>query len=110
MDITIRQGETLQIPIEADDTSAVSVQFQAALDGVVYIDETESFVIGNDGKATATIFTNDTLLETGDYEYMLTVTYTDGVIDILPDPDGCLDGDCELPKLIVCQGTFTGVS
>lgn len=105
MDITIRQGETLQIPIEADDSSAVGVQFQAAQDGVVYIDETENFV---DGKAT--IKTDDTQLATGEYEYMLTVTYSDGVIDKLPDPGDCMDGDCELPKLIVCQGTFTGVS
>lgn len=105
MDITIRQGETLQIPIEADDLSAISVQFQVALDGVIYIDVTENFVEGK-----ATIFTNDTLLAIGEYEYMLTITYADGVIDKLPDPEECQTGDCELPKLIVCQGVFSGVS
>lgn len=105
MDITLRQGETLQIPIEADDTSAVSVQFQVAKDGTVYIDETVDFT---DGKAT--VSTNDTMLALGEYEYMLTVTYSDGVIDILPDPEDCDTGDCELPKLIVCQGTFSGAN
>lgn len=105
MDITLRQGETLQIPVEADDLSAQTVQFQAVKDGIIFIDETESFV---DGKAT--IFTNDTLLEIGEYQYMLTITYSDGVIDKLPDPSACLNGDCELPQLIICQGVFPGVS
>lgn len=108
MDITIRQGETLQIPIVADDTSAVSVQFQVAQEGIIYIDETEAFTIVDD-KAEATIETNDTNLATGEYEYMLTITYSDGVVDKLPDVDSC-DGDCALPKFIVCEGEFSGVS
>ena len=108
MDISIRQGETLQIPITADDTSAVSVRFQAAQDGVVYIDEEENFTIV-DGKAVATISTQNTTLPVGEYEYMLTITYSDGVIDKLPDPQNC-DGDCSLPALNICEGEFTGVS
>lgn len=105
MDITIRQGETLQLPIENDDESAISVQFQAALDNVIYIDETENFV---DGKAT--IITNDTNHPLGDYEYMLTVIYEDGVVDKLPDPANCVDDDCALPTLTICQGNLLGVS
>lgn len=108
MDITIRQGETLQIPIVADDTSALSVQFQVASEGIVYIDEVETFTIVDD-KAEATIETNATNLETGEYQYMLTITYSDGAIDKLPDPDNC-DG-CDLPKFIVCEGELeVGVS
>ena len=103
--IKIRQGETLQIPIEADDSTAVSVQFQVVKDGIIYLDVTESFV---DGKAT--IFTNDTLLEIGDYEYIITITYSDGVVDILPDPDDCDGDDCEFPDFIVCKGKSIGVS
>lgn len=108
MDIKIRQGETLQIPVVSDDTSAASVQLQVAQNGTVYINEIETFTVNDDGKAEATIRTDDTSLPTGDYEYMLTVIYQDGSIDKLPDPDEC-DGDCRLPKFIVCEGEF-GVS
>lgn len=101
MDITIRQGETLQIPIEADDNTAVSVRFQVFKGTTVYIDVTETFV---DGKAT--VFTNDTNIAIDEYQYMLTVTYSDGTIDILPDPEMCEDGDCTLPTFSVCQGAI----
>lgn len=108
--ITIRQGETLQIPITVDDTSAISVRFVAAdSTGIIIIDETEAFAT-NDGKATATIFTNDTLIEAGEYEYMLQINYTDNVIDILPDSSDCSGGDCALPKLIICESLLYGVS
>ena len=103
--ITIRQGETLQIPIEADDSTAVSVQFQVVKDGIIYLDVLENFV---DGKAT--IFTNDTLLEIGTYEYIITVTYEDGVVDILPDPDECEGDDCDFPEFVVCKGVVIGIS
>lgn len=109
MDITIRQGETLQIPIVDDDTSAVSVQFQVVQDGVIYIDETENFVIV-DNQAQATIETNDTNLDTGVYHYMFTVTYSDGVVKKLPSPDEGCNGDCELPDFIVCAGDLLEVS
>lgn len=104
MDITIRQGETLQLPIESTDLSAETAQFQAAKDGVVYIDATASFINGK-----ATIWSNDTDIEIGDYEWMLTVTYSDGVIDKLPDKGDCKEGDCELPLLKVCKGDLTEV-
>lgn len=97
-DISIRRGETLELGIEADDTSAVSVQLVATNgDGDVLIDETELF---EDGEAT--IRTNDTLIPLGDYEYTLTIVYSDGAVDILPDPDDC-DDECDLPKLTICK-------
>ena len=103
--IKIRQGETLQIPIEADDSTAVSVQFQVVKDGIIYLDVLEQFVDG-----LATIFTNDTILEIGDYEYIITITYEDGVVDILPDPANCGDGDCDFPTFTVCRGAVVGIS
>ena len=103
--ISIRQGETLQLPIEADDSSAVSVQFQVVKDNIIYLDETENFV---DGKAT--IFSNDTLLEIDEYYYIVTIEYSDGAIDILPDPSDCDGEDCDFPAFIVCKGAVTGVS
>lgn len=95
--LIIRRGETLELTIKADDTTAVSVNLRAAKDGIVHIDETETFVDG-----VATIRTNDTMLELGDYEYTLKVVYSDGFVEILPDAEGC-DGDCELPVIRICE-------
>lgn len=106
--MSIRQGATLQFPIVADDVSAQSVQFQAFKDGIVYIDEFEPFTIVN-GKAQATIFTNDTSIPIDTYDYMITINYSDGATDKLPDPEDC-DGECEFPKLIICDGGPSGVS
>jgi hypothetical protein len=109
MDISIRQGETLQIPVVADDITATTVRFIATQEGVIVYDLTETFSVV-DGKANATIRTEDTFIETGEYEYMLVVKYSDGTTDILPDTENCIDDDCELPKLIMCKGLPSGVS
>lgn len=102
MDISIRQGETLQLPITADDSSALAAQFRVFKNNVVFIDETEAF-IDVDGKQSATIFTNDTNLPVDSYEYSLTIEYSDGVISIFPDSNAC-DDDCSFPRFIVCEG------
>ena len=108
--ITIRQGETLQIPVTINDTSAETVRFVVADEnGAIVIDITENFTVA-DNKATATILTNETLIETGEYSYQLVVTYSDDVVDILPDASECQGDDCELPKLIVCESLLFGVS
>lgn len=110
MDITIRQGETLQIPITINDTSATTVRFVVAdSTGSLIIDATENFIVEGE-KAIATVSTNDTDVATGDYTYQLIVTYSDGIVDILPDPDDCQDGDCELPKLIICESLTSGLN
>lgn len=110
MDITIRQGETLQIPVTINDNSASTVRFVVAdSEGAIILDITENFTV-TENKATATISTDDTLIETGTYPYQLVVTYSDGVVDILPDPNECSGEDCELPNLIVCESLLYGVS
>lgn len=109
MDIKIRQGETLQIPVTINDTSAESVRFIVADESEIVIDLIEQFEV-IDGKATATIFTNDTLIEAGEYSYMLVVTYSDGVVDFLPDVNECDSDNCDLPKLIICESLLFGVS
>jgi len=96
-DFTVRRGEIFDFGVVADDLSAVSVQFIASKNNVVYVDETETF--NDDGEATIRIDTND--LPLGDYLYSLTITYSDGTVDILPDPEDC-DGDCDLPVFTVC--------
>lgn len=101
LSISIRRGETLEYPVEADDESAVSVRLLATNDdGDSIFDLTEPFVDGE-----ATLRTDETFVPLGAYEFTLTVTYSDDVVDILPDPDGC-DGECELPILTVCKSNI----
>lgn len=100
MKLNIRQGETLEIEIIADDDSADTVNLLVAdSDGNTVIDETENFSTNN-GITSATIRTDDTDHEVGEYEYMLTIVYEDGFIEKLPDAD-C--EDCDLPILNICK-------
>jgi hypothetical protein len=102
--ISIRRGETLELPVEVDDESALTVRFVATQDDTVYIDQLESF--DDDGRAT--IHTNNTFIPLGEYEFTLSITYSDGIVDILPDASDC-DGSCELPKLIICKSNVPEV-
>lgn len=95
--ISVRQGETFQLPVEIDDTTAQTVQLLVWNDTLTIINETEAF---EDGKATidAGIITSDV----GMYNYSVTITYSDNVVDILPDITDCTE--CEFPEFEVCEG------
>lgn len=103
--ISIRQGETFEVGIRADDSSAVSVRFQVAKDDVIHIDETATFL-----EKKASIRTNETDLPLGEYEYMITVVYSDGFIEMLPDPEKCAQGIEELPKFTVSKSISQDVA
>lgn len=92
-----RQGETMQLPITIDDESAETVNLTVWNEASTVYDLTETFV---DGQATIDggVVTGDL----GDYSYKLTITYSDGVIDILPDISGC--ETCSFPKFEICEG------
>lgn len=101
--LSVRQYETLEFAVEADDDSAVTVRFIASQNGTVFIDELESFI---NGEATIRVLEVDIPL--GEYEYTLTITYSDETVDILPDADECGD-DCDLPTLTVCKSNMPEV-
>ena len=109
MDLRVRQGATLQIPIVADDVTATTAILDVFKDGVIYLTVSEPFVI-NDGKAETTLIEETVTLDIDDYEYTITVEYSDGFTEIYPDPDDCMDDDCSLPTFTVCEGVPTGVS
>ena len=95
--ISVRQGETFQLPVEIDDTSAQDVQLLVWNDSNTIIDETVSFA---DGKVT--IDAGLIAAPVGLYNYSVTITYSDGVVDILPDVNECTG--CEFPIFEVCEG------
>lgn len=103
-DIKIRQGETLELSFEADDSSVQTVEFKAVNDQeVVVMNTTASFT---DQKATVRV--DDTLLPVGEYPYTLTLTYSDGFKEVWSGSGPCGD-DCELAKVIICA-SLEGVS
>lgn len=108
--LQIRQGDTLTLTIESDDTTADTVRIVVKKPNVTaVIDEIASFSLV-DGKTIAIIETSDTNIPIDTYNYMLTITYTDGTIKKLPDASNCTDGDCELPELTVCEALDLEVS
>lgn len=109
MDISTRQYETFQLPVEDDDMSAESVRILAQADnGDIVLDETSIFEVSGN-KKVATIRSESIDFDVGEYKYQLVIYYEDNVIDIYPDTSACY-GDCELPKFIVCESIPIGVS
>lgn len=104
-DETIRQGESFEVTITDQDTTAESAKITITNSDVsVSISETANFnqqTVDGQLVAIATIsFIPELVI--GDYKYMYTITYSDGKISKLPDVSRC-SGDCELPKFSVCE-------
>lgn len=95
--ISVRQGETFQLPVEIDDASALTVQLLVWNDTTTIIDETVNFTEGK-----ATVDAGLISAPVGVYSYSVTITYSDGVVDILPDVNECTE--CEFPIFEVCEG------
>lgn len=95
--ISVRQGETFQLPVEIDYTTAQTVQLLVWNDTATIINETEPF---NDGKATldAGVIGSDV----GLYSYSVTITYSGSEVDILPDITDCTE--CDFPEFEICEG------
>lgn len=102
--ITIRQGETLQLPITIDDGAAETVLFQ-----IIKNNKSVSETIAIFENKKANILIEQLMLPIGEYRYMLTITYTDGIIDKLPDVSDCNDDSCELPTINICEGIFESI-
>ena len=101
-DRTVRKGETLEMSGRTNDPSVTTVTLKVWDDTGVKLTVPATFV---DNKAT--IEAGTITLPIKDYQYSLTVAYSDGKTDILPNPEYC-DGsdDCAFPKLTVCSGGF----
>lgn len=97
----IREGETFEVTLTDTDVTADTVTITITNDIGHITQETASYSLVDD-VPTATIQVTDPTLVEGEYEYMYTVTYTDGVVRKFPDISEC-DGDCNLPKFVVCE-------
>lgn len=107
--ITIRNGESLSLQVNTDDTEAESVAIlvKDTVNAASYlIYETATFT---DKIANIEISASETNITPGDYIYQLTITNSDGTIEKYPDVSNC-DGDCDFPAFIICDSLDLGVS
>lgn len=97
-DYTLYQGETLRLQVTVPENDAATAELFA-------YNETSNF------SSTASFTDNVAVLNTtisdsqasGDYEYYIKITYTDGTTDILASDGECDDGDCPKPLITVCE-------
>ena len=97
-DITIRQGSRLTFTVQRADENAVSATFRFS-NGDVTVEDTVAY--DSEGSAYFEFGTPDTDI-VGEYEYQVNENFSSGSPDIYPNMDDC-DGDCELPKLTICE-------
>lgn len=108
-DIYIREGATFEESFTDSDITADTLSLTiSSEDGVVLFEKPVSYNAVED-EAIATM-SFDVELPIGIYQYMWTITYADGFILKLPDPEGCTGGDCSLPAFVVCDANDVGSS
>lgn len=101
--ISIRYGESVTLPINVDDSSAVEATLFIGLPGQLPI-ITKIITITN----SAGVFeldTTDTSIPLGSYKYQINVLDTNGALTKYPEPtdcDNCSDGD-GFPDFVVYE-------
>ena len=103
-DMNVRWGATLPLTLTNDeeaDTATITI----SQDDVIVLTKSASFV---DLEADLTLTAEETELDPGVYDYMITIEYADGTIEKYPDIEGC--DDCTLPTLTVCDTNDNEVS
>lgn len=100
-DVYILEGATFERTFSDTDTTADTLEITISDTTGIVLSHSESYsVVDNEAVATLSFNVN---LPIGKYQYMYTITYTDGYVLKLPEPDGCKEGDCSLPAFIVCD-------
>lgn len=97
--ITTRWGETLPITWENDEEGAetATITITEKETGTLVFTKTVDFV---GLVADLTLTADETQMEVGKYDYMITLDYTDGTVEKYPDVNQC--SDCDLPTFEVC--------
>lgn len=95
--ISIRYGETLNVPITVDDDSAVSATFYVGKPGETPSITASTALVERSGEFDIT--DTDTRIPLGEYYYQITVTTSDGKVDKYPKPEDCEEHG--LPKFTV---------
>jgi hypothetical protein len=99
--IFIRYGETLTLPIDTGDATALSADIYVGKPGEVYT-LTQNITL-TDGAGTFVFSTTDTQIPLGTYYYQINVTDANGYVEKYPSPDeSCSDcDDVNFPEFVV---------
>lgn len=102
-DFIARQGQTYQLPVTVDDDSAETVMIDVWNDDGIILTTTTNF-LNKEATLDLGVITDDI----GIYSALVTVTYSDGSIDILPLQVGCGDDNCKFLTFQICEGIPEG--
>ena len=98
--ISIRYGESLTLPLDAGDLTAVSADIYIGKPGEAYI-LTQNISL-TDGVGTFEFTTTDTQIPLGTYYYQINVTDINGYVEKYPSPeDSCSNCESDFPEFIV---------
>lgn len=104
---TYREGETIEFTLSDTDLLAQTAKLTISKAGAVALTESANYTTV-DGKRVVTIRADNDLPKDV-YDYMFTVTYSDGFIAKLPEISNC-KGDCKLPTLTICDANDVEVA
>ena len=100
--ISIRYGESLTLPLDAGDASAVSADFYVGKPGEAYV-LTKNIAL-TDGAGVFQFTGSDTELPIDTYYYQINITDGAGNVEKYPSPEvSCDDCDEGFPRFIVCE-------
>ncbi len=100
--ISIRYGESLTLPLDTGDITAVSADIFIGKPGEVYV-FTKNISL-TDGVGTFELATTDTELPLDTYYYQINVTDGSGNVEKYPSPaEDCNPCDDDFPEFIVAE-------
>lgn len=100
--ITIRYGESLTLPLDTGDITAVSADIYIGKPGTAYILTKHIPLI--DGRGTFVFASAETEMPLDTYYYQINITDSLGNVEKYPSPNkDCGDCDDSFPKFIVCE-------
>lgn len=98
--ITLRYGESLTLPLDSGDVTAVSADIYIGKPGEVYI-LTQNISL-TDGMGVFIFSTTETKLPLDTYYYQINVTDALGYIEKYPSPEeNCSECESQFPEFIV---------
>ncbi len=100
--ILIRYGESVTLPIDTGDSTAVSADLYIGKPGETYTIHTETNL--TDGEGVFLLSSTQTQVPLDTYFYQINVTDANGYIQKYPTPeDDCSDCETEFPKFVVLE-------
>ena len=98
--IIIRYGESLTLPLDSGDTTAVTADIYVGKPGAVYV-LTKHITLTN-GVGTFVLSTTDTQIPLDTYYYQINVVDASGYVSKYPSPeDDCDSDESDFPQFIV---------